>query len=913
MSQTGLAALASGLLSAVATKILAAVGGPAALATLTTLQQLRQAAVVGATGNGQTALVRGASARTGIEQAEYVRTVLCLFAAATGAVGVGHDFVSAGVREVGRIRRGASHMIPWLAVPVMLGSVGVFAGALVNTLGAIGRLAVLSVIGSAAMMLGAGPAARAFTQGHGNALVGLLIFSSALSCAAVLAALLPFRDQLAGWFRGPVRWWSAGAARSFVAMSAAMLASGLVASGTLLAIRGHIMATQGLAVTGQFDAAWGLSMNQVTLVLSSMQTYYLPELARSRSRAQRDAHISSVLTVAALTAAVAIAVIALLKPWLLTGFYSAVFRPAAGYLRWTLLGDYLKVSSWILSIPILAAADMKMFLAADLAAYGVFLAVAAVLAPLVTAASGAAVAFVAMYMAHLLLCAIYLWRKLHFVPTRERGGGVGGGVVRGGGGFGADLEAGVRVSVAIATYNRAAMVRAAVEAALGQSYAPYEIVVADDASTDGTLEMLDGLAGGDPRVRVFGRAVNSGGVDNWNAAMNATRGDLIAWCSDDDRFLPGHLEASFLYLQAHPEVGMVHSGFVDAWETPSGSAAEPRLLRSAEPVLLDRRNMFRYLTRYYDWPFHPSTLVMRRKVWDRTGPFDSAYALADTDWFVRAAERFKIALLPRYGVLNRRHAGNWSNRVGSARMQAEIFEIIERALVRRWPRGGPRLAAWRAAWRANVRLRLLLTVRARVTSGHGDAAAAAWETFAKSTGTRALGWLNHAGQGLIRRSAARALSRPQEARPALEPALIFMCAIAGLLGADDSHGAGASRAYAGDTASSRAGWKRNPVRWGHRDWSPPAGDSRLGRRWPPADDVARRALERGLQRRNLQLPGVGRGARLRIPRRNRHRGAARRDRGLGRRGGARTGGRDVCIGSLGPPGEGAYARSRPLG
>jgi glycosyltransferase involved in cell wall biosynthesis len=308
--------------------------------------------------------------------------------------------------------------------------------------------------------------------------------------------------------------------------------------------------------------------------------------------------------------------------------------------------------------------------------------------------------------------------------------------------------------VAIATYNRAAMVRAAVEAALAQSYAPCEIVVADDASTDATRQTLDRLAAADARVRVLGRAVNSGGVDNWNAAMNATRGEFIAWCSDDDRFLPGHLETSLQYLKAHPEAGMVHSSFVDTWETPSGSAEESRLLRSAEPVLLDRRNLFRYLTRYYDWPFHPSTLVMRREVWESTGPFDATYALADTDWFVRAAERFQIALLPRYGVLNRRHPGNWSNRVGSARMQAEIFEIVERALVRRWPRGGLRRVAWRAVWRANVRLRLLLTVRARIASGHGDAAAAAWETLAKSTGTRALRWLNDPGQRWIRRRTA---------------------------------------------------------------------------------------------------------------------------------------------------------------
>ncbi len=419
MGLSSAGALASGLLSAAAIKILATVGGPAALATLTTLQQLRQAAVAGATGNGQTALVRGTSALTGLEQTEYVRTVLCVFGAATSAVALSMMVFPRTLAKAAGIGAGASHMIPWLAVAVIFTSILVFASALLNSLRAIGKLAAVSAMGSAAMMLGAWPAARAFAGGSPNALVGLLIFSSAAGCALAVGALLPFREQIAGWLRGPGRWWDTGAARNFGAMSGAMLASGLAASGTLLAVRAHITAMQGPAVTGQFDAAWGLSMNQVTLVLSSLQTYYLPELARTRGAAQRAAHVSSVLTVATLTAAVAITAIALLKPWLLTAFYSAAFRPAAAYLRWTLLGDYLKVTSWILSIPIMAAGDMKMFLAADLAAYGVFLAVASGLSPLVTAAAGAAVAFVAMYAAHLMLCAVYLWRRWRFVPARR--------------------------------------------------------------------------------------------------------------------------------------------------------------------------------------------------------------------------------------------------------------------------------------------------------------------------------------------------------------------------------------------------------------------------------------------------------------------------------------------------------------
>jgi glycosyltransferase involved in cell wall biosynthesis len=320
------------------------------------------------------------------------------------------------------------------------------------------------------------------------------------------------------------------------------------------------------------------------------------------------------------------------------------------------------------------------------------------------------------------------------------------------------------VSVAIATYNRAGMVREAIEAALAQSWAPAEIVVSDDASTDATAAVLAEIAAREPRVRVLHQATNSGGVGNWNAAMWATRGELIAWCSDDDRFTPDHLKASIELLRDHPEIGMVHSSFIDAVELQmvDGSGVShtarrlptishsARQLRAGRPIIVNRRNLVAYMIRYYNWPFHPSTIVMRRAVWERTGEFDARYALADTDWFVRAAAWTSIALLPRHGAINRRHAGNWSNRVGSAAMQREIFEIVERAIAGQ--RGSSWALArglWKTVWRANVRARLTLTLWARLRSGHGDAACAAWHGILQHTGRRTPGWIERVGARCI--------------------------------------------------------------------------------------------------------------------------------------------------------------------
>jgi len=326
------------------------------------------------------------------------------------------------------------------------------------------------------------------------------------------------------------------------------------------------------------------------------------------------------------------------------------------------------------------------------------------------------------------------------------------------------------VSVAIATYNRAGMVREAIQAALEQSRVPDEIVVSDDASTDGTAAALEEIAAREPRVRVIRQAVNSGGVGNWNAAVQATSGELIAWCSDDDRFTREHLQASIEFLEEHPAVGMVHSSFIDAIEIEGADANAvariARPLRSIEPMIVRRVTIVWHMIRYYNWPFHASTIVMRREVWERAGEFDPRYALADTDWFVRAAAVTEIAMLPRHGAINRRHAGNWSNRVGSAAMQREIFSIVEKTIAER---GALARVFWRAIWRANVRARLTLTLWARLRSGHGNAACAAWHGILQDTGRRAPEWIERIGERMISRSCDGREPAFKDARESVSP------------------------------------------------------------------------------------------------------------------------------------------------
>jgi hypothetical protein len=423
------------VLSAVASKILAAQAGPAAIATLVTLQQVRQGALLAATVNGQTAVIQGASSRTARDRREYVRTAALLFLAGTlvvcgvcagfpGAVrrGLGFGFgLGAGV-DAGRgaglgVVSGAAFR--WIAASVLCSSALLFLTSLLNAMGRIKVLAQVQIVAPLMVALGMGPVVRAILRNPADEAAGwlamLVAIATAMAAAAAAWPLLADWPRWREWVRGSGSWWSKRAARAFLSISAAMLVSGLIATAALLAVRGRIVAQQGWTAAGCFDAAWNISMNHASLLLASLQTYSLPVLARARTAREQSEHITAVLLLALPAAAVMIAAIAIAKPWVIELLYAPSFQPAAGLLRWTLVGDYLKIGSWILSLPLLARADMKAFLLLDTAAYAAFAGSSLVLwrvfSPAMTCAEGAALGFVCMYAVHLAGGAALLrWR-----------------------------------------------------------------------------------------------------------------------------------------------------------------------------------------------------------------------------------------------------------------------------------------------------------------------------------------------------------------------------------------------------------------------------------------------------------------------------------------------------------------------
>ena len=408
LGKTGAASLASGLVSALGTKIVASVLGPGSLALLQTLQQLRDGALIVATSNGKMALVQGASEMGGTARREFVRTAAILFSVgallvAAAMLAVPREFV-----RWSRLPVGSERLLLWVALSVALLSGFIFLTAILNALREIGRLALLQLVSPLTAALVAWPVAQAVRGGRPAAITAYLAIPAAASVLAGIVALRGRGPELRGWVRGVGRLWSHGAARHFFSISGAMLASGVAATAVLLAVRGSITRHESLVVTGQFDAAWNISMNHVTLILGSIQAYYLPLLSAARTPEERTRQVRGMMIVASLATAPVIVALVALKPLVVTVLYSQAFAASPRFLRWTLLGDYLKVSSWVLMTPMLAARHLGAFLAVDLLAQATFWSSARLLSRAAGTPEGAAIGFLVSNGLCFALCLIYV-------------------------------------------------------------------------------------------------------------------------------------------------------------------------------------------------------------------------------------------------------------------------------------------------------------------------------------------------------------------------------------------------------------------------------------------------------------------------------------------------------------------------
>jgi glycosyltransferase involved in cell wall biosynthesis len=154
------------------------------------------------------------------------------------------------------------------------------------------------------------------------------------------------------------------------------------------------------------------------------------------------------------------------------------------------------------------------------------------------------------------------------------------------------------VSVVTPVWNAAATLAETVASVRAQGFEDWELILVDDASTDGTPELARALADPDPRIRILTLAENGGPAAARNAGIRAARGRYIAFVDADDLWRPQKLARQIGFMRAEGHA-LTFSAYrrIAADGRPLGIVRPPARVDRAE---LLKGNVIGCLTAVYD-------------------------------------------------------------------------------------------------------------------------------------------------------------------------------------------------------------------------------------------------------------------------------------------------------------------------
>lgn len=241
----------------------------------------------------------------------------------------------------------------------------------------------------------------------------------------------------------------------------------------------------------------------------------------------------------------------------------------------------------------------------------------------------------------------------------------------------------MRVSVAMTTFNGAAHLEAQLDSLAAQTLLPAELVVVDDASSDDTPAILARFAARAPfPVRIHRNAENIGWRENFFRALAETQGELIAFCDQDDVWLPDKLAACVAPFD-DPEVLLTYHGaeVVDSagrrignlsdYQSQAQPVAPPLSLGPWKNVLgltMVFRSTLRRFSRYWPASLDRGALGVR-------DPHDQ--------WIVFLASTLgKVAYIDRELVRYRQHGANAVGLSSRGGVAARVRAIVPEPVVR---------------------------------------------------------------------------------------------------------------------------------------------------------------------------------------------------------------------------------------
>jgi glycosyltransferase involved in cell wall biosynthesis len=224
------------------------------------------------------------------------------------------------------------------------------------------------------------------------------------------------------------------------------------------------------------------------------------------------------------------------------------------------------------------------------------------------------------------------------------------------------------VSVLLTAYNRERHIASSIESVLAQTFRDYELLITDNCSTDGTLEIARAYERLDPRIRVVVNERNLGQFGNRNRAAALARGSLLKYHDSDDLMYPHCLSVMVPMLLSEPRAGF---GLSAGQLWPGGPC--PMLLT---PRMAYQREFFGQGLFFCG----PSGALFRAEVFRKLGSFVDEGAPSDHLFWMRACTSVSVLLMPADLFWYRLHPSQEFQSAKAQREYARVAGLAWRAL-----------------------------------------------------------------------------------------------------------------------------------------------------------------------------------------------------------------------------------------
>jgi glycosyltransferase involved in cell wall biosynthesis len=184
----------------------------------------------------------------------------------------------------------------------------------------------------------------------------------------------------------------------------------------------------------------------------------------------------------------------------------------------------------------------------------------------------------------------------------------------------------------------------AINSVLSQSFGDFEFIIIDDASMDGTTEILKDFTEKDSRIRVIRNPTKLGLTLSLNKSLQLVRGEYIVRMDADDVCLPERLEKQLCFMENNKDIGVLGTR-IKIIDENDNIIKIPKLPESNFAQYLRRRNVFVH-----------GTLMFRKEALDITNGYNKDMKLAqDYELLLRLSEKVRLFCLPECLYLLRRH------------------------------------------------------------------------------------------------------------------------------------------------------------------------------------------------------------------------------------------------------------------